>query len=69
MALVTSLTELGCALLGTGIEPNGSISRPDLDQIEFMHCLTKPQPAHRPFLPSGMISLICQPFYYSKEEV
>ena len=51
MALVTSLTELGCALLGAGIKPNGSISGPDLDRIESTHHLTRPQPARRPFLP------------------
>src|SRR5438552_2850399 len=50
MALVTSLTELGCTLLGAGIELNGSISGPDLDRIKFTHCLTRPQPACRPFL-------------------
>ena len=50
MALATSLTELGCALLGAGIEPNGSIPGPDLDRVEFTHRLTRPQPARRPFL-------------------
>src|SRR5947209_18977777 len=57
MALVISLTELGCALLGASIEPNGSISGPDLDWIEFMHHLTWPQPARRPFLVSKFTSL------------
>ena len=50
MALVTALIKLGCTLLDAGIEPNGPISEPDFDRIEFMHCLTQPQPACRPFL-------------------
>ena len=50
MALVTSLTELGYALLDTSIESNGSILGPDLDRVESKHHLTQPQPTCRPFL-------------------
>ena len=62
MALVISLIKLGCALLDTGIEPNGSISEPDLDQIEFIYRLTQPQLACHSFLYITMLFIECYIF-------
>ena len=65
MALATFLIELGCALLGASIEPNGSIPGPDLDRAESMHCLTQPQPAHRLFLITATAMRLLSRDYFS----
>ena len=62
MALAISLIKLGYALLDTGIEPNSSISEPDLDQIEFIYRLTQPQPARHSFLHITILFIECYIF-------